>query len=580
MNPSFGPDEKVWIVKSSTYVTGPYSQNEVFEQIRQRQVVAIDEIAPAFGNWAFVRDIELFRNELLRANAESSREGEITKTMSSNTQDATDQLTSTNLMDDTEELSALNSIDKTNPNPDVAPLNFKTAPPPRRPPLHPNARAGGGFNFGKFIMSMLAFVLLAVGSYYGYMMLMEKRLPEINVAESLSRGHTSFLKGDLGDAYVHFQNVVKSGAIAEQAPGFFIQMAALVLNQERQTVYARDLLSQAPTDIQSTPEWLTVQGLSFLIDQNYQMAESFFVQSIRKNPNFLAAWVNLGHLYLAQKKFQEAWDYFYGAYVRGYYEGHIPLYMALSLIEQWQINSDSSLLIRAQQLLENYMSTNADRKDQLSIINIWLSLRIPDSKKTVPAKVEEFIERDPYSFAQIRQSAYEYVYDSKNLEAYCAQVFRELPKDKMSTLLYSSLCYQRIGFLGDIVENPIKKAAEKYSTEPLVYGAQAVVLSQMGEQYQKSLLIGRALSSDSKSLHNLPLILQAHFCEDKGDLNCALKYWKQVNERDPFEIGAYSGIAKSLLAQRKTSEAQQWIQSGLLIAPSYKPLIELQLKIM
>ncbi len=575
MNPSFGPDEKVWIVKSSTYITGPYSQNEVFEQIKQRQVVAIDEIAAAFGNWAFVRDIELFRNELLKANAASA--GEITKTMSSNTQDATDQLTSTNLMDDTEELSALNAIDKTNPNPDIAPLNFKT--PPARRPVHPNARANS-FNFPKFVMSMLAFISLAVGSYYAYMMIMERRSPEINVAESLAKGHAGFLKGDLSEAYIHFQNVVKSGTASEQAPGFFIQMAALVLNQERQTVYARDLLSQAPTDIQSSPEWLTVQGLSFLIDQNYQMAESFFVQSIRKNPNFLAAWVNLGHLYLAQKKFQEAWDYFFGAYVRGYYEGHIPLFMALSLIEQWQINSDSLLLLRAQQLLENYMLTNSDRKDQLSIISIWLALKIPDLKKTVPARIEAFIERDPYGYSQIRRSAYEYVYDSKNLEAYCAQVFRELPKDKMNTLLYSSLCYQRIGFMGDIVEAPIKKAAEKFSTEPLVYGAQAVVLSQMGEQYQKSLLIGRALSSDAKSLHNLPLILQAHFCEEKGDLNCSLKYWRQVNERDPFEVGAYSGIAKSLLSQRKTTEAQQWVQSGLLIAPSYKPLIELQLKIM
>lgn len=578
MNPSFGPDEKVWIVKSSTYVTGPYSQNEVFEQIKQRQVVAIDEIAPAFGNWAFVRDIEIFRNELLRANAESARDGEITKTMS-NTQDATDQLTATNLMDDTEELSALHAIDKTNPNPDVAPINFKA--PPKRPPMHPNAQPrGGGFSFSKFIVSMLAFVVLAVGTYYAYDTFVLKRSPEINVAESIAKGQSSFLQGNLSEAYVHFQNVVKSGAAQSQAPGFFVQMAALVLNQERQTVYARDLLSQAPTDIQSTPEWLTVQGLSYLIDQNYQMAESFFVQSIRKNPNFLAAWVNIGHLYLAQKKFQEAWDYFYGAYVRGYYEGHIPLYMALSLIEQWQINSDSTLLHRAHQLLDNYMLTNVDRKDLLSIMHIWLSLKIPDYKRNVSAKIEEFIERDPYSYSQVRVSPYEYVYDSKNLEAYCAQVFRELPKDRMQTLLYSSLCYQRIGFMGDIVEEPIKKASEKYSTEPLVYGAQAVVLSQMGEQYQKSLLIGRALSSDSKSLHSLPLILQAHFCEEKGDLNCSFKYWKQVNERDPYEIGAYSGIAKSLMAQRKNSEAQQWIESGLLLAPSYKPLIELQLKIM
>lgn len=577
MNPTFGSNEKVWIVKSSTYVSGPYTQAEVFSQIKERQIVAIDEIAPAYGNWSFVRDLEIFRNELLKANAASSKDGEITKTMSSHTQDATDQLTATGLMEETEELSSVGGIEKTNPNPDVAPLNLKNMP--RRPmPIHQERRPSS-FSFVKFLFSIILFAGLAGGGFWSYKVFVLDKTPEINVAESLGLAQSMFLQGNLSESYMHFQNVVKARA-TELPPGFFVQMASLVLNQERQTVYARDLLSQAPTDIQSTPEWLTVQGLSYLIDQNYQMAESFFVQSIRKNPNFLASWVNIGHLYLSQKKYQEAWDYFYGAYVRGYYEGHIPMYMALALIEQWQINSDSSLLIRAQQLIENYMLTNSDRKDHLSILNIWLSLKIVELKKNVPGYVDSFIEHDPYSHSQIRQSPYEYVYDSKNLEAFCAQVFRELPKDKMQTLLYSSLCYQRIGFVGDIVEEPIKKASEKYPSEPLVYGAQAVVLSQMGEQYQKSLLIGRALSSDSKSRFNLPLILQAHFCEEKGDLNCSLKYWKQVNERDRFEIGAYSGIARSLLAQRKNAEAQVWIQSGLLLSPSYKPLIELQLKIM
>lgn len=578
MNSSRDQHEKLWIVKSSTQLLGPYSEAEIYKQIKERQIVAIDEITKAFGNWSYVRDLDIFRDELLKAHAASAKDGDITKTMSSTT-DSTDQLTATALEATEEITSAGGGVEKTNPNPDVAPLN--TSALPRRPAegFIKKPPQKQGFSWGRFFLSTLTFVVLLAGGIGGYWFYTQYKGAEINVADSLRLAQQGFVKGELRDSYKHFQNVIKVGD-AEKPKGFYVQMAALVLNQERQTVYARDLLGQSFEDVQKTPEWLTVQGLSYLIDQNFKAAESYFLRSIKQNPNFLAAWVNIGHLYLSQKKYQEAWDYFYGAYIRGYYEGHIPLYMALTLIEQWQINSDRDLLIRAKDLINNYLSTSSDHKDLLSILKIWLNSKAFNSQSQLMSLVAKFIEHDPYSYSKIRQSPYEYVYETKNLESYCAEVFDKLPTNAKNTLLYKSLCYQRIGFVGDIVEGPINLASDRYTADPLVYGAKAVVLSQMGEQGQKSLLVGRALSSDENHKYSLPLILQAHFCEEKGDMACAYKYWKQVNERDPFVIGAYSGIAKYLMAQRKTGEAQLWVQSGLLLAPSYKPLIELQLKMM
>lgn len=567
--------ERIWLIKSSTYLTGPFSQEDIFAQIKSRQIVAIDEIVPAFGNWSYVRDIDIFRDELLKANAQAGR-GEITKTASSGTQ-STDQLTQTENLEATEEItSAGGGVDRTNPNPDLGPLNTRNLPktPPQNFIKKPEPQP---FGWTRFFLSVALFAALVFGGKWAYFEFINKKGPDIDADQSLMMAQADFAKGDYKNAYKHFQNIIKVGA-ANTPSNFYIQMAALVLNQERQTVYARDLLSQAPKQMQNTPEWLTTQGLSYLIDQNYSKAEGYFLKSIRQNPQFLAAWVNIGHLYLSQKKYQEAWDHFYASYIRGYREGHIPMYMALTLIDQWRISSDSNLLTKANELVENFMVTNADRRDYLSIMHIWLKNKI--SNVSLDSEIDNFIQYDPYGFNEIRLNAYEYVFDPKNLEPFCEEIFSKLPREQMQTLLYSSLCYQRIGFIGDIVEGPIKKASERYGTEPLVYGAQAVVLSQMGVQYQKSLLIGRAISTDSKSKYTLPLILQAHFCEDKGDFKCAYKYWKMVNDRDKLEIGAYSGMAKYFLSQRKINDARTWIADGLLIAPSYKPLIELQLKVL
>lgn len=560
-----------WIVKSSSQILGPFTTEQVNELIKKKNVIPIDEIIPEGGNWAYVRDVSVFLPAL---NQQAKTAGvEITKTQNV-TNTYTDDMTSTELMDDTEELSQIGGIDRTNPNPKIQPIRSSQLPKPGLSDfIKPVPEKKPRSNI--WTMLFLLIIATAIAGYYNKDWIISQTL-KFNSGEIIKQSQQNLAVGDYKSAYASFQELNQLEAIKAEITGFYVQFAALVLNQERQTVYARDLLEKSKKDIKKSPEWLTTMGLSYLIDQNYSLAQKFLNQSINTNPDFLPAWINLGHLYFNQNKFQESWDFYYSAYLRGYREGHVTVYMALSLIEQWRITKEQRLLVRARDLLNNFLSTSADRRYLNQILLLWLDQKLkPKNLKEIDRELISYIESDPYISSKFRLNVYEFSLESKRFENFCSDIFKGLDGSNLNALLFKSLCYFKLGFVGRVTEEPIEKAESLYPKETLVFAVKSVILDNADETYQKSLLIGRALSSDAESKYVLPLILQARFCEQKNDMVCAAKYWNFVFEKNKVEIGAYVGLAKYYLSKNDNIKAKMWVADGLLLSPSYSPLLAL-----
>lgn len=561
-----------WVVKSSSQILGPYTTEDVFELIKKKSIIPIDEIIPEGGYWSYVRDVAFFQSALI-SQAQTAG-GEDTKTQ--NVTGFTDDMTSTELLDDTEELSHIGHVDKTNPNPKIQPIRSENLPKPstetfvKAKPKPPQKKSFPIFKF------LLLLILIGGGLGYQYQDLILSELMKFNSPHVIKTAQEKLENGDYKEAYLRYQEINQLDGVKNSMAGFDVQFAALVLNQERQTVYARDLLEKSSPEIRNTPEWLTVMGLSYLIDQNYGEAYKYLNQGIALNPDFLPAWVNLGHLNLNQGKFQEAWSFFYSAYIRGYSEGHVTAFMALSLIEQWRVNGDESLLKKSYDLINNFLSTSADRRYINQILKIWLKQKMGSSNtKSMNAEVLSFIESDPYLPSKFKQNVYEYGFENKKFENYCTDIQKALVADQLNTLLFKSVCYFQLGFVGGTAEATISRAEELYPKETLVFAVKSVILGNVDETYQKSLLIGRALSSDADSKYILPLILQARFCEQKNDVNCTTKYWNIVYERNKLEIGSYVGMAKYYQHKHDSQNLKKWVSNGRLLSPSYRPLIEL-----
>lgn len=563
-----------WVVRSSSQILGPYTTQEVFELIKKKNIIPIDEIIPENGNWAYVRDIEIFQGALtLQAQTAGI---EVTKTQNV-TQTFSDNLTSTDLLDDTEELSHIDEVDRTNPNPKIQPIKSSQLPKPTIDSfvVGKSKVKEKSFPIFKFLFLIC---LTAGGLGYYFKDWIKNQTILYNSVQAIKEAQLRLTMGDYPQAYAKFQQINQIDGIKTDMKGFYVQLAALVLNQERQTVYARDLLEKCDEVIKNTPEWLTTMGLTYLIDQNYQEGQKYLSQSISLNPDFLPAWVNLGHLYLNQNKYQEAWDFFYSAYLRGYTEGHVVAFMSIALIEQWRVNGDIHLLEKAHELISNFLSTSADRRYLNQILKIWLEVKIKSTTRSIlNADILSFIESDPYVTSKFKLNVYEYTYENKSFENYCSDIHNRLVANELHSLLFKSICYYQLGFAGRVTEASIERAEELYPKNTLMFAVKSVILDNVDESYQKSLLIGRSLSSDTKSEYILPLILQARFCEQKKDLNCAAKYWNMVHERNKLEIGGYVGLARFYNSKRDVPLASGFVSTGLMLSPSYKPLIELGL---
>jgi hypothetical protein len=560
-----------WIVKSSSQILGPFTTDQVIDLIKKKGITPIDEITPEFGYWSYVRDISVFQPALNQQTKNGSIE--VTKTQNV-TSTFTDDMTSTELLDDTEELSHVGSVDKTNPNPKVQPLRSSQLPKPVNTLAKPKQKAPSRSYTG-LLFSLLVLAALAGGLFH-YQDLIFEYYNQYNKTDLVSKSKKVFYSGDYRSAYALFQEINQNPNLKNEIKGFNVQFATLVLNQERQTVYARELLEKSEPQIKNSPEWSNTMGLSYLIDQNYSESLKYFNQSLDMNPDFLPAWVNLGYLYFSQNKFQESWDYFYSAYLRGHTEGHIVVYMALSLIEQWKVNKDDSFLKRSYDLVENYLSTSADKRYLNQILYLWLVFKLKNkTDKEIEKIVSDFIDSDPYAALLFKTNIYEYGLENKRFENFCAESSRELGSQTLNARLYRSLCYFKLGFSGGATQEPLSVLEEKYAKDPQFLAVKSVIFDNADETYQKSLLIGRALSANTDSKYLLPLILQARFCEQKGDLVCAAKYWNFVYEKNKLEIGIYAGLGKYFLSKKEKNKADVWAEDGRILSSSYRPLIEL-----
>ncbi len=561
-----------WVVKSSSQILGPFTTEQVVELIKKKNVIPIDEIIPEGGNWAYVRDILIFQAALTKQAKTAGVE--VTKTQNV-TNTFTDDMTSTELLDDTEELSHIGVIDRTNPNPKIQPIRSFQLPKPGMDE-YIKSKPVKDKSSSTFIYTFMLLIITSISVGYYYKDWILNQTLKYNSSQVIKKSQMSLAEGDYKSAYGSFQELNQIEDLKSEIKGFYVQFAALVLNQERQTVYARELLEKSSDEIKKSPEWLTTMGLSYLIDQNYSLAQKYLNQSVNINPDFLPAWMNLGHLYFNQNKFQEAWDFYYSAYLRGYSEGHVTVFMALSLIEQWKINNDQRLLNRAYDLLNNFLSTSGDRRYVNQILKLWLNKKL-NLKNSVEfnQEISSFIESDPYIASNFRLNIYEFSLENKRFENFCANIFKTLLAKDLNSLLFKSTCYFKLGFVGRVTEEPIEKAEELFPKETLVFAVKSVVLDNVDETYQKSLLIGRALSSDVNAKYILPLILQARFCEQKNDLVCAAKYWNFVFEKNKLEIGAYVGLSKYYASQNDSVRSKQWISDGILLSPSYRPLLAL-----
>src|SRR4051812_41211170 len=87
---------KVWLIRSSTRVLGPYSLDEVKDLLGSKHISIIDEIREPDGRWTYIRENEIFLDLIrnLRDEQDEDVENTVTSTVGSHSFTKTDNVIS------------------------------------------------------------------------------------------------------------------------------------------------------------------------------------------------------------------------------------------------------------------------------------------------------------------------------------------------------------------------------------------------------------------------------------------------------------------------------------------------------
>ena len=85
--------EKKWLIKTDQKITGPFSYEQIEEQLRKKQISVIDEIRDMEKRWSFVREVPELKALVESIRSEMDSNSELTQTVQTRTHQDTISIT-------------------------------------------------------------------------------------------------------------------------------------------------------------------------------------------------------------------------------------------------------------------------------------------------------------------------------------------------------------------------------------------------------------------------------------------------------------------------------------------------------
>ena len=155
------------------------------------------------------------------------------------------------------------------------------------------------------------------------------------------------------------------------------------------------------------------------------------------------------------------------------------------------------------------------------------------------------------------------IYSWPQLLPLCKNIY-STQEDNQLFISFYAYCLAR-AYNYELAQQFIIKAKRKDSTGVLIKAVHAYVAFLINLKDESSLILGDAIRSNSDMEYILPYILQARFCEEKEDWECAVKYWRLVLKNTPDSLSGLGGLAYAKYNQGYYEEAREYMGRGFAI---------------
>lgn len=572
------PDDAIWLVRSGGRILGPFTPADIGRLVRQKEISLVDEASPPFRRWLMIRQIPAFSSLIDDWRTGGGNTDDVTTSGGSLTDSVTENLTGSYSDDITEELSEFQS--------QLKEIVYEDVPEAERGPgrhghqgryqaalaidqkrLRQEAEKSSRW---MWVLTLLVFV--SVAGLLGTKRLFKNQLSVTGASAPWAAGLALYADGDFAPALDFLKQAYAQDVTRKEV---WFPLAILLVQNEGQTVESRRLL-QKVLDERSDPPAAAMTGmaLTFLQDGDASRALEQLKKAEEADPDFLPVKVNLGVVALLNRDYRGAHQVFNQAVQRGFKEGSAIVQLVTAQIFQWK-EGEKSLLSDAARALGSFQKQSLDYQQELLLAQTYVEFLRGDHSN-LDTRLRKILDVDPQQTDDFRHSPLvsRHMADWGHLGQWCKQL-SEVGGDLPAAVALRAICQYKQGQALS-AKIAIEKAVNQAPRDPLLQAVYAAVLRAAGFAGEASVALGRAIELDRRGEYLLPVLLQARFCQEREDWECASNYWLKVLSVDPQSPAGKIGMAQVYWSRQARTEAQRLIQEVGFVASEYKPYLRLR----
>lgn len=582
-----------WLVKSSGRILGPFFEKEIVSLLRTREIVLIDEVSRPCGRWIYIRDESSFAaiaEELRQKNMRTLNDDSTTRISSDSITDShTLSLTEPleHFDDRTEEISRAVVMEDRSEKP------IQTIQDIIQPRRNNTNQAPAGDNtyvfegdvrvqqesqsIAKYLWAMTAVVIFSTVGYVAFRQYVSKPIQNQTVIrESLGKAEAAMEDGEYETALTLYK---KANVADPKDSRVFLPLAVLSIQLEKQTVTARRLLEGLlSTQERDRQRILTALGFADLVDGKFTESETRFSRALDVDPLFRPALINLGAASLESNDPEKANNYLQIAIKDGSREGLEQLMVVDALLQLYEKEKDKAYLRDADRFINEYLNQQKGLHQEALVASIYIYHLLGEREKAYGA-ITQFLDFDPEFSDDHKINPYIYRgrIEWSKLNQWCLKVGDSL--DPVARVIaFESLCLLKARELRD-ASAKIEDAILQSPRDSLVQAAYGQIMAATSADERARSAFEKSLDFDRDHHFKIPRILMARWCEKANQLDCAQANWKEALALDRNSLPALAGLVNIGLVKGRPTEARQFLDQGLAIAPTYKPFLALKRRI-
>lgn len=570
-----------WLVKSSGRILGPYSAEQVGELLKTRELSLLDEVQSPGRRWLTVQYHESFRaivESVRKSSLSDKTEGNWTPTTTGGL-----TMTLTDVVDGdlTEEITGYNNtqreivIHNVHEQAQSVPVSLGSG----------RYQAAGAQNVAvqqrvekttRGLWIVTAVILLAVGIF-----IFQKRVgkgalePKATFAslklDVVSDVQVGSYASALNKMKSYFPDPMQAGELS-------IYYGSLLIQLENQTLVGRRLLNNViSANRPEAKQAYTGLGIADLIDNQLDSAQENFNKALQIDAGYVPAQINLAVTALLKGDYEGARQQAMRTMQSGSKQAEAILTLAEAELYLFKGGHGNGGLQQVSKLIEEYRGKGGwDYAAELDFYKLYLDYLRGD--RAMDEKLAAYLDQDPQLTNDHRHSIFIYRghMQWKVLARLCEQMTEKLGDGARVAALLAS-CYSHEG-RWENARQQIDRGVAQSPKDPLVQAWNSYILKEGGDADQASVILGRTSEFNRRGEFVLPNILQARFCQQLGDVDCADLSWKKVRDRDLNYLPAVAGLAWVHTQKAAHGEAMKYLEQGLRISADYIPILQLKQK--